>query len=313
MSVTGRLAPSPSGAMHLGNAFSALLAWLSARSMGGRVLLRLEDLDRPRCPERYAYGVMEDFRFLGLNWDNDPVWQSKRGDYYDYCLQKLAAQDLLYPCYCSRAKLHGPTEASAPHGGPVLYDGHCRSLSEAERRELEAQGRKPALRIKVPDATYSLTDGHLGPYSANLASTCGDFILRRSDGLYAYQLAVVADDGAMGVNQVVRGCDLLSSTPQQLWLQEVLGLPHPQYFHLPLLVAPDGRRLSKREGDLSIAALSHSMSAPEIIGLLAHWAGLIPKPIPLTPQDLLPDFTWNAVPQKNVVVFPTEQARRGPF
>lgn len=302
MSTVGRFAPSPSGAMHLGNAFSALLAWLSARSVGGSVLLRLEDLDKPRCPEKYAQGVMDDLRFLGLTWDNDPVWQSRRDDWYGRCLDVLAQKGLIYPCYCSRARLHGVGEASAPHGAAPVYDGHCRDLTPAERTELEASGRRPALRVRVPNETVSFVDGHYGPYSAHLTSQVGDFILRRSDGLTAYHLAVVADDAAMGVTQIVRGRDLLPATPQQLWLQDALGFPHPDYLHLPLLTAPDGRRLSKREGDLSIQALSHRMSPQEIVGFLAYWAGLESAPKPLWPKDLIDGFSWERIPKKDVVV-----------
>lgn len=300
--VVGRLAPSPSGEMHLGNAFAALLAWLSARAAGGAVLLRLEDLDLPRCPAKYAYGVMEDFTWLGLNWDNDPVWQSKRGAWYDRCLDVLGERGLLYPCYCSRKELHAVTEASAPHGVSPVYSGRCRGLTKAQRAAIEAQGRKGAIRVQVPKARYGFVDGCQGPYEVDLAQACGDFILRRSDGLYAYHLAVVADDGDMGVNQVVRGRDLLSATPQQLWLQEELGFPHPQYYHVPLLLAPDGRRLSKREGDLSLRALSKTCSAPELVGRLACWAGLLDKPRSVTPTDLIGEFSWERVKKEDVVV-----------
>lgn len=300
--VVGRLAPSPSGEMHLGNAFAALLAWLSARAAGGSVLLRLEDLDLPRCPEKYALGVMEDFAWLGLDWDNEPVWQSRRGGWYDRCLDILDAKGLLYPCYCSRKELHAVTEASAPHGAAPVYSGHCRDLSASQRQALEAGGRKAAIRARVPERIYAFTDGCQGAYQAELAQSCGDFILRRSDGLYAYQLAVVADDGDMGVNQVVRGRDLLSSTPQQLWLQEELGFAHPDYFHVPLLLAPDGRRLSKREGDLSLRALSKSCSPQALVGRLAFWAGLIHRPAPITPKELISHFTWERVNKKDVVV-----------
>lgn len=304
--VTGRLAPSPSGEMHLGNALAALLAWLSARSAGGRVLLRLEDLDKPRCPERYALGVMEDFTWLGLDWDGPPLWQSRRDDHYAACLSRLEAQGLLYPCYCTRKELHAaPTEASAPHGAAPVYPGTCRDLTPAQRSQREAQGRRPALRLRVPDAVYSFTDGLQGPFGANLAREVGDVLLRRSDGLYAYQLAVVADDGATGVNQVVRGRDLLLSTPQQLYLQQVLSLPHPTYYHTPLLLAPDGRRLSKREGDLSLKSLSKRFSPRELVGLLAHWAGLLPTPRPLTPKDLVGEFSWSRVPRADIVVDPS--------
>lgn len=299
----GRLAPSPSGAMHLGNAFAALLAWLSARSAGGQVLLRLEDLDLPRCPPKFSQGVMADFIWLGLNWDNDPVCQSERGDYYESCLARLRAQNLTYPCYCTRRELHAaPTEASAPHGATPVYSGRCRDLTPAQQAAYEAQGRRAAVRLRVPDETVSLTDGHLGPYSANLSRDVGDFLLRRSDGLYAYQLAVVADDAAMGVTEVVRGQDLLSSTPQQLYLQGLLGVPHPRYFHLPLLLAPDGRRLSKREGDLSLQALSKRHSPGEVVGHLAHWAGLLKSPRPVTPQELIGGFSWEQVPKEDIFV-----------
>lgn len=303
MPVTGRLAPSPSGEMHLGNAFAALLAWLSARARGGRVLLRLEDLDLPRCPARFSQGVMEDFRWLDLDWDNGPVYQSQRSAYYEDCLARLAARDLLYPCYCTRRELHAaPTEASAPHAAAPVYSGRCRTLTAEQRADYEAQGRRGALRLIAPDKEYALVDGHLGPYAANLAREVGDFILRRSDGLYAYQLAVVADDAAMGVTEVVRGRDLLLSTPQQLYLQEVLGFPHPEYCHLPLLLAPDARRLSKREGDLSLRALSKRYQPQELVGVLGCWAGLLDKPTPVTPRELIPEFSWDRVPKKDVTV-----------
>lgn len=305
--VVGRLAPSPSGEMHLGNAFSALLSWLSARSQGGGMLLRLEDLDKPRCPEKFALGVMEDFRWLGLDWDNEPVWQSKRDHWYDTCLQTLEDKGLTYPCYCTRRELHprqpnGPTESSAPHGKAPVYPGTCRSLTASERLQRRSEGRKSSIRVQVPDKILGFTDGNLGHYEENLALECGDFILRRSDGLYAYQLAVVADDGAMGVTEIVRGRDLLSATPQQLWLQEKLGFPHPHYAHVPLLVAPDGRRLSKREGDLSLKKLSKRMNSRELTGLLAHWAGLLDTPTPVTPAALAADFSWQRVKKDDIVV-----------
>ena len=300
--VTGRLAPSPSGEMHLGNAFAALLAWLGARSAGGRVLLRLEDLDKPRCPAKYAYGVMEDFKWLGLDWDNQPVWQSQRDQFYEKCLDALNAQALVYPCYCSRRELHAVTEASAPHGLSPVYPGRCRDLTKAQRQELEAQGRRPALRARVPGEVHAFTDGLQGPFASHLEREVGDFILKRSDGLYAYQLAVVADDGDMGVNQIVRGRDLLASTPQQLWLQDALGLPHPTYYHVPLLLAADGRRLSKREGDLSLKALSREHSPQVLVGRLAYWAGLLAEERPITPQELLPHFSWDKVRPEDVTV-----------
>lgn len=299
--ITGRFAPSPSGRMHLGNAFSCLLAWLSARSAGGELVLRQEDLDPVRCRREYADQLEDDLRWLGLDWDRggsaggDAYYQSNRRDIYAHYLQILRGQGLLYPCFCSRGALHAP---SAPHAsdGTLLYAGTCRNLTQAQRSE-QARLRRPALRIRVPeDRVLSFTDGLQGSYGENLSRDCGDFILRRSDGVHAYQLAVVVDDALMGVNQVVRGRDLLSSTPRQLWLQEVLGLPHPAYYHVPLLCSEEGRRLSKRDGDLDLGSLRAAGASPEqVVGQLACWAGLLDRPEPVTASELLPDFSWARV------------------
>ena len=228
--------------MHLGNVFSALLAWLSVRSRNGRMLLRIEDLDPDRCRPDYIETLKRDLDWLGLDWDEEQTPQSMRADAYHAEFERLRALGLVYPCYCSRAELHA---ASAPHAsdGNVIYAGTCRSLTEAERT---AKIRKPAWRVIVPDTVITVQDGLQGAYSENLARDCGDFIIRRSDGVYAYQLAVVTDDAAGGVTEVVRGRDLLSSVPRQVWLQKTLGFPTPAYYHVPLLLAPDGRRLSKR-------------------------------------------------------------------
>ena len=241
---TGRFAPSPSGRMHLGNLWSCLLAWLAARSQGGRMVLRLEDLDPDRCTQDWCSQVMRDLEWLGLDWDNEPVYQSRRTDIYRTAFARLEERGLVYPCYCTRAER---LAASAPHrsDGVVIYDGRCRRLSSQEREEL-SRTRRPAWRVEVPEETVSFVDRIQGPFSQNLAHECGDFILRRSDGVYAYQLAVVVDDALMGVTQVVRGRDLLDSTPRQIWLARALGAQEvPQYGHIPLLLASDGRRLSK--------------------------------------------------------------------
>lgn len=229
--------------MHLGNVFSALLAWLSVRSRNGRMLLRIEDLDPDRCRPDYIETLKRDLDWLGLDWDEEQTPQSMRADAYHAEFERLRALGLVYPCYCSRAELHA---ASAPHAsdGNVIYAGTCRSLTEAERT---AKIRKPAWRVIVPDTSITVQDGLQGAYTENLARDCGDFIIRRSDGVYAYQLAVVTDDAAGGVTEVIRGRDLLSSVPRQVWLQKTLGFPTPAYYHVPLLLAPDGRRLSKRE------------------------------------------------------------------
>ena len=183
----------------------------------------------------------------------------------------------------------------------MIYDGRCRRLSPQERSEL-ARTRRPAWRVEVPEETVSFTDRIQGPFSQNLARECGDFILRRSDGVYAYQLAVVVDDAAMGVTQVVRGSDLLDSTPRQLWLQEELGLPHPEYGHVPLLLAPDGRRLSKRERDLDMGALRARHTPGEVVGRLAFLAGLRPTAEPVSPGELVLAFSWDKVPREDIVV-----------
>lgn len=303
----GRFAPTPSGRMHLGNFFCALLAWLSARAAGERMVLRIENLDLLRTSFDGARQIQADLRFLGLDWDeggdlggpNGPYYQSERWAYYETLLNQLQKRGLVYPCFCSRAQLHA---AQAPHGsdGEPIYPGTCRGLSQADAAE-RAKSRPPALRLRTPDETICFLDGHYGRLCQNLASECGDFILRRSDGVFAYQLAVAADDAAMGITQVVRGRDLLSSTPRQIYLFRLFGADPPQFFHIPLLLAPDGRRLSKRDADLDLDGLRRrGYAAPEIIGRLAFLAGLLDRPEPAFPQDLIPFFSWEKVPKEDV-------------
>lgn len=298
--VVGRFAPSPSGRMHLGNLWSCLLAWLAAHSQGGGVVLRLEDLDPDRCRVEYCDQVMRDLEWLGLTWEGEVVYQSRRTQAYTQAFRELEEQGLIYPCYCTRAQR---LAASAPHrsDGLSVYDGRCRRLSPQERQKL-ARTRTPAWRAEVPDREVVFRDLLQGEYRENLRRDCGDFILRRSDGVYAYQLAVVVDDAFMGVNQVVRGSDLLSSTPRQLWLQERLGLPHPQYGHVPLLLAPDGRRLAKRDRDLELGQLQQHYSAPQLVGRLAYGAGLLDRPEAITPEELVPLFTWDKLPREDLVL-----------
>ena len=304
--VVGRFAPSPSGRMHLGNVFCALIAWLSARSCGGRVVLRQEDLDPERCPRRYADLLEDDLRWLGLDWDeggsaggpHGPYFQSERTAIYLQYYECLKARGLVYPCFCSRAELHA---AQAPHlaDGTVLYSGRCRSLSPAERQAL-AQKRKPAGRLLVPDEEIAFDDLLYGRYRENLAAACGDFLVRRSDGVFAYQLAVVVDDALMGVNQVVRGRDLLSSTPRQIYLYRLLGFPEPSFGHIPLLLAPDGTRLSKRDRALDLGALRARFSPRELLGLLAWSGGLLPQPRLVSAQELIPLFSWSRLPREDI-------------
>lgn len=298
--VRGRFAPSPSGRMHLGNLWSALLAWLSARSQGGEMVLRLEDLDPDRCTRAWCDQVMRDLEWLGLTWDNEPVYQSERTAVYAQAFRALEERGLIYPCYCTRAER---LAASAPHrsDGQTIYDGRCSRLTEAEREAL-SQTRRPAWRVKVGQGPITFCDFLYGEYKEDLKTDCGDFILRRSDGVYAYQLAVVADDAAMGVTQVVRGSDLLSSTPRQIYLQRLLGLPEPEYGHVPLLLAADGRRLAKRDRDQELGELQSRYTAPELLGRLAHLAGLIPEPAPITAQQLIPLFSWEKLPREDLKV-----------
>ena len=262
--VVGRFAPTPSGQLHLGNLFCSLIAWLAAKSQGGKILLRSEDLDVERSRPEYALQAQRDLEALGLFWDEGgdrsgphaPYDQSQRFPFYRTQLERLESQRLVYPCFCSRAQLHA---ASAPHAsdGETIYAGTCRGLSPQEAAE-RSKTRAPALRLRVSEETIAFTDLHYGPQQQYLPTGCGDFILRRSDGVYAYQLAVVADDGAMGVTQVVRGRDLLPSTPRQILLYRLLGWPVPEFGHTPLLLAPGGRRLSKRDGDQCLSCLLYT-------------------------------------------------------
>ena len=241
--VTGRFAPSPSGRLHLGNLACSLLAWLSAKSQGGRIVLRIEDLDAERCPRVYADLLEQDLAWLGLTWDEGgstggahaPYYQSECGDIYTESYRKLEQRGLVYPCFCSRSQLHA---ASAPHtsDGNVIYPGTCRGLTPEEIAE-KRKKKAPAYRLMVPDEEITFTDGCMGTHTENLLRDCGDFYLRRADGVFAYQLAVVVDDARMGVTEVVRGADLLSSTARQLYLYRLLGLQPPRFAHCPLLLA----------------------------------------------------------------------------
>ena len=302
----GRFAPSPSGRLHLGNLACSLLAWLSAKSQGGSIVLRIEDLDAARCPRIYADQLEEDLRWLGLVWDeggsdggpHGPYYQSECAGIYTESYRKLEGMGLVYPCFCSRAQLHA---ASAPHtsDGNVVYPGTCRNLTPAQVAE-KSRTKAPAWRIKVPDEEIAFTDLCMGEHRENLLTGCGDFYLRRADGVFAYQLAVVVDDARMGVTQVVRGSDLLSSTARQIYLYRLLGLTPPSFAHCPLLLDAQGRRLSKRDGDQSLEHLRGRYTAPEIIGKLAYLYGLQDRPEPRTPESLLPDFDWAKVPKQDV-------------
>lgn len=292
--VVGRFAPSPTGRMHAGNVFAALVAWLVSKSQGGRIVLRIEDLDAERSKPAFVDAVQRDFEALGLTWDEGPFFQHDREEAYRAAYEALDERGLVYPCFCTRADLHA---ASAPHRGEKpVYPGTCRNLTEGERTA-RARERTPAQRLMVPDANVSFADQVQGRYEQNLARDCGDFLVRRSDGAFAYQLAVVVDDAAQGVNSVVRGVDLLCSTPQQIYLQDLLNLPHPTYAHVPLVVAELNRRLSKRDRDAAFDELLARFTTPQaVIGHIAGITGLAPTCDPATPEELLEDFDVAELP-----------------
>jgi glutamyl-tRNA synthetase len=280
--------------MHLGNLFCALLSWLSAKSKGGEWLLRIEDLDPGRSRKEYADQLMDDLDWMGLEWDGEPVWQSQRSEIYEHYFRRLQERGLTYPCYCTRADLLA-TQAPHESDGRVVYKGTCRHLPPQP-------GRAGATRLVVPDRNIACTDGHYGEFVVNLARQVGDFIIRRKDGAWAYQLAVVVDDALTGVTEVVRGRDLLLSSPQQMYVADLLGFVPPQFIHLPLLCNTEGQRLSKRDKSLDMGVLRQHYSAEQLVGWMACLAGLLPSPDAISPRALLPIFSWERVPCDDIVV-----------
>ena len=296
--IVGRFAPTPSGRMHLGNVFAALMSWLSPKSKGGAWILRMEDLDTQRTKAEYAELLRDDLRWLGLAWDGETAPQSERSAVYDRYFDQLREQGLLFPCYCTRSQLHN---VNAPHlsDGTYVYAGTCRNLTEEQR---SAQKRQPSWRVTVPDREFRFTDLVQGDYRENLSTDCGDFVVRRADGVYVYQLAVTVDDGEAGVTEVVRGWDLLSSAPRQMYLQELWGFEHPAYAHIPMLMAPEGRRLSKRDQDLDMGALRNRLKPEELIGVLAHAAGLTETAQPISAAELATVFDWSKIEGRKEIV-----------
>ncbi len=303
----GRFAPSPTGQMHLGNAWTALLAWLQVRAGKGQLVLRMEDLDPDRSRAEYVEGLEKDLRWLGLDWEEGgdlggaygPYEQDKRRGLYEEALQRLRRQELIYPCYCTRAEL----AASAPHGedGERIYQGTCAGGVAGSKLT-----RKPSLRLKVPEEEIVFEDGVYGLVRQNLRQECGDFVVRRSDGVHAYQLAVVVDDALMGITHVLRGADLLASTPRQLYLYRLLGYAAPLFSHVPLLVDEKGVRLSKRHGALAVAVLrERGVRAEKIIGLLAWLAGLLPTLEEAQPQELVNLFDLKKISRQDIIVSET--------
>jgi glutamyl-tRNA synthetase len=300
--VRGRYAPSPTGALHLGNLRTALLAWLFARAGGGAFILRIEDLDLPRVRPGATARLLDDLRWLGLDWDEGPdvggalgpYYQSQRGALYDAALTRLRARGALYPCYCTRAEL--ARLASAPHEDgqeTVRYPGTCRELTARQQRAHEARGRRPAWRFRAPEQPITVHDAIAGTVSERVTATVGDFVVRRSDGVVAYQLAVVVDDALMGVTQVVRGHDLLSSTARQLALFDALNWPRPTaYAHVPLALDEQGERLAKRDAPHGLAQARAAGIAPgRVVAALAASCGLYHSNDPVSPAELVATFS----------------------
>lgn len=290
--------------MHLGNVFAALISWLSAKKQGGSWVLRIEDLDPQRSRPEYARLIEDDLQWLGLEWDeggledlgdNPPYRQSLASSIYEDLLDRLTKMNLTYPCYCTRADILA-TQAPHESDGRVVYSGQCRPTALGGTLSSPPKGKtERATRLIVPDETICFTDRLYGPQEVNLKEHCGDFILRRADGAWAYQLAVVADDARMGITEVVRGSDLLLSSAQQIYLYRLLGLPSPEFAHVPLLCNDEGVRLSKRDRSMSMEEVRKTADPSHVIGYLAYMAGLLPEPFPISAKGLLPLFSWSAI------------------
>ena len=310
--VVGRFAPSPSGYLHMGNLLSLLLAWLDCRALGGELIFRMEDLDPARSRPEFAAAMETDLRWLGLDWDRgwpDPAYaQSNRTARYEAAFRYLRERDLVYPCWCTRSQRLAA--ASAPHPGEAERDRGCRCarLTREEREALLQSGRPHAWKLRSPDEVIAVEDGHMGLFVQNPAREVGDFIIRRADGVFAYQLAVCADDLEMGVTRVVRGRDLLSSAPRQKWLIETLGGTAPDYCHGPLLTEGEGK-LSKRLGSLSTQALRKEYAPEAVLGRLGFLSGLLDREEPVTARELLRGFSWERVSRTDIPL-PSDSDRR---
>jgi glutamyl-tRNA synthetase len=304
--IRGRFAPSPTGSLHVGNARTALLAWLDVRSRGGLLAMRVEDLDGPRVRPGLEARILDELRWLGLDWDegpdvggpHGPYRQSERGAIHAAALDRLRGAGLAYPCFCSRAEIGQASQAPHVSDEGPRYPGTCRDPSRAEQAGRTAR-RPPAWRFRVPDGPVSFRDRFHGECSFDVAATVGDFVVARADGVPAYQLAVAVDDAAMGVTDVLRGDDLLPSTARQLLIYRALGLPVPAFAHVPLVVGADGERLAKRHGALSVGELRERGVEPSaLVGLLAAASGLVPPGARVMPPELLAGFRLEAVPRE---------------
>ncbi|MGA2233050.1 MAG: tRNA glutamyl-Q(34) synthetase GluQRS [Tepidisphaeraceae bacterium] len=298
-----RLAPSPTGALHLGNARTFLINWLLARQQNWKIILRIEDLDGPRVKKDADQAAIDDLQWLGLNWDDGPIYQSSRAPLYQAAINKLIHDEKAYPCVCTRREAEAA--ASAPHAddmGTGIYPGTCRDRFTSVADALQKTGRYPAIRFRVPDRVVEFNDGFAGPMKVNL-SNLGDFVIAKADKTAAYHLAVVVDDADMEITHIVRGDDLLDSTARHLLLYESLGLSAriPTWFHLPLVIGADGRRLAKRHGDTRLAHYRRQgVPAARILGLLARWCGMNCGE-ETTLDYMLANFQWNRVPRQPIV------------
>lgn len=303
---TGRFAPSPTGDLHLGNLRTALVAWLFARSTGSGFLVRMEDLDRVQASADHERSQLADLAALGLDWDGDVVRQSERFDRYEAAITQLDAAGLTYPCSCTRREIR--EAAAAPHDGALpdgTYPGTCRDLTDAQRREQLGSGRPLALRLRGPGTEVTVDDDRLGPITALV----DDVVLRRNDGVPAYNLAVVVDDAAQGVEQVVRGDDLATSAPRQRHLAQLLGLPPVAYAHVPLVLGPTGQRLAKRDGAVTLADQRAVGRSPQaVVGWLAWSLGIIEAPTPLDAAALVDAFDPTCLPTTPWTLAPTDLA-----
>ena len=298
----GRLAPSPTGAQHVGNARTYLIAWLSARSNDAELALRIEDIDSPRVKPGATEAIFDDLKWLGLDWDGEPVVQTERLPHYEDALCRLQQDELVYPCTCTRSDV--AEAASAPHheNATVAYPGTCANRRVADAASLA--GRPFAWRFRVADSP-AFIDGFRGETRIDINRLGGDFVVWKSAGTPAYQLAVVVDDAAMGITEVVRGDDLVESTPRQLLLYRALGLSPPRFVHVPLVIGPDGRRLAKRHGDTRLASLrTAGVRAESLVGLLAWSCGWIERPTPISARDLLPLFQLATIPRTPFILTP---------
>lgn len=309
--VRGRLAPSPTGHLHLGNIWSFLLCWLAVRSKGGSLVLRMEDIDPDRSRQEYADDIMRDLEWLGIDWDEGPdvggpyapYTQSLRLDRYAEVIDDLTKAGHTFPCFCTRKELR--SLASAPHAGDygAPYPGICLHLTEAERKERMANGRKPAIRLHGSMKDIPFTDRIRGHISLSWDECGGDFPIRRSDGVIAYQLAVAVDDIDQRITQIVRGDDILHCTPRQIYIYSLLGAPLPEYAHVPLVLDAAGERLAKRHQHFEIRRLREGgASAKGIIGYLAHRAGLISAAEPVLPENLVPLFDFSLLPNTAITL-----------